>query len=59
MQWFWTDDLAALLIEHGLVGPERLIAWINRPVAYSAADEAEGLEMARHLFGDAADTDAA
>jgi hypothetical protein len=59
MQWFWTDDLAAMLIEHGLVGPERLNAWTSRPVAYSAPDEADRLEMARHLIGDVADTDAA
>jgi hypothetical protein len=59
MQWFWTDDLAALLIEQGLVGPEPLSAWISRPVAYSATDEADGLELARHLFGDATDSDAA
>ncbi|MFZ0491753.1 MAG: hypothetical protein WAM81_00985 [Acidimicrobiia bacterium] len=59
MQWFWTDDLAALLIEHGLVGPEHLIAWTSRPVAYSAAEETDGLEMARHLIGDVANTDAA
>jgi hypothetical protein len=59
MQWFWTDDLAALLIEQGLVGPERLIAWTSRPVAYSTTDGMDELEMARRLIGDVADTDAA
>ena len=59
MRWFWTDDLAALLIEQGLAGPERLLGWTRSPVSYSAPDETDGLEVARRLIGDLADTDAA
>lgn len=59
MRWFWTDDLAALLVEHGLVSPERLRDWTLRPVAYAAPEETEGLDLARALIGETAGTDAA
>lgn len=51
MQWFWTDDLAGLLLDTGEVGPEHVSNWIHRPVAYSAPDDAVALEIARFLLG--------
>jgi len=59
MRWFWTDDLAALLVEHGFVGSERLREWTERPVAYAVPDETEGLDVARSLIGDEPNSDAA
>jgi hypothetical protein len=51
MQWFWTDDLAVLLLEQGEVSPERVSGWMQRPAAYAAPDDAAPLETARLLLG--------
>ena len=51
MPWFWTDDLADLLIEQEGVRPESLTEWKQRPVAISVPDNAEPLEVARALLG--------
>ncbi len=49
--WFWTDDLARLLVEDG-VAPDRVADWLRHPVAHAAA-EADPLEMARRLLEEA------
>jgi hypothetical protein len=59
MQWFWTDDLAVELVEHDRVAPERLGGWVERPVAYAAADESSALDVARLLLSSDGVTSAA
>jgi hypothetical protein len=51
MPWFWTDDLAELLVEHAGVRPETLAEWMLRPVAISVPEGSEPLEVARSLLG--------
>lgn len=50
MAWLWTDTLAALLVEQDRVPPARVAEWVDRPVAYRLAEEAEALELARDLL---------
>ncbi len=50
MAWCWTDALAALLVEHDRVAPTRVADWVERPVAYRLADDAQALELARGLL---------
>ena len=59
MAWFWTDDLARLLIDAGT--PEReLSELLSRPAAVAASDEIRALEIAKRLAGiDPAESDAA
>ena len=59
MAWFWTDDLARLLIDAGT--PERALSeLLSRPAAVAAPDEAKALEVAKRLAGlDPAESDAA
>ena len=51
MTWFWTDDLADLLIEHDGLRPETMTEWTQRPAALAAPEGTEALEFARALFG--------
>ena len=51
MPWFWTDDLADLLIEHEGVRPESLTEWKLRPVAIAVADNTDPVDVARALLG--------
>lgn len=46
MRWFWSDELAEALRVHEPVSPEQIAGWIERPVAYSAPDDATALELA-------------
>jgi hypothetical protein len=57
--WFWTDDLARLLIDAGT--PERALSeLLSRPAAVAASDETKALEIAKRLAGlDPAESDAA
>lgn len=48
MTWFWSDDLARLLIEVDGVAPTRLRDWISGPTAYRG--DGEPLDFARHLL---------
>lgn len=59
MAWFWTDELARLLIEAGM--PERSLSeLLARPAAIAASDRDAALEVARRLSAvDAEETDAA
>lgn len=51
MPWFWTDDLAELLIERAGIPPETLAEWTQRPVALAGPDGAEPIEFALGLLG--------
>lgn len=43
MRWVWTDELAKELAD------EQPSEWIDRPVAYAVADDADLQEVARRL----------
>jgi hypothetical protein len=53
MAWFWSDDLARLLIERDGISPERVSAWLSGPVAHRS--DGEALELARTLLGAASE----
>ncbi|MEX2653900.1 MAG: hypothetical protein WD532_02610 [Acidimicrobiia bacterium] len=59
MAWFWTDELARLLIEAGV--PERSLSeLLAHPAAIAATDRDAALDVARRMSSvDAEDTDAA
>jgi hypothetical protein len=46
--WFWTDELARVLIERDGVDPQRLSDWITAPIAHRS--DADALEFARELL---------
>ncbi len=48
MVWFWTDDLARLLVTEDGISRESISDWINHPIAI--VGEGDGLSMARALF---------
>lgn len=48
MSWFWSDDLARLLIEHDAVSAEIVAAWVSAPTAHRG--EGDPLEFARRLL---------
>ncbi len=48
MTWFWSDDLARLLIERDGVPPQRVSAWISGPTAHRS--DLGALEFARQLL---------
>jgi hypothetical protein len=48
MAWYWTDDLARLVIDHDGVPPERLATWLSVPSAYRS--DLEPIAFARELF---------
>jgi hypothetical protein len=51
MPWFWTDDLADLLIEHDGLSPGAVAGWTQRPAALAAPEGTEALEFARAVLG--------
>jgi hypothetical protein len=51
MAWFWTDDLARILIEEGVVTRDAVQDWINRPVGIAVGDDADPTETGRSLLG--------
>lgn len=51
MPWFWTDDLAELLLEQADIRPETVAEWTQRPVGLAVPDGAEPLAVARALLG--------
>jgi hypothetical protein len=48
--WFWTDDLADLLIEQDGVDPATVADWKVRPAGLSAPETVEPLEYARMML---------
>ena len=50
MTWLWTDTLAALLVEHDGVSPERLAAWAERPIGYRIDEGVDPLALARRVL---------
>lgn len=51
MPWFWTDDLAELLVEQAGIRPETVVEWKQRPVALAGPDGTDPLEFAQALLG--------
>jgi len=51
MPWFWTDDLADLLIERDDLRPESMTEWTDRPSALAAPEGVDALDFARTLLG--------
>lgn len=51
MPWFWTDDLADLLVEHDGLRPESVNEWTQRPAAFAAPEDTDALGFARTLLG--------
>jgi hypothetical protein len=49
LAWFWTDDLARLLLDAELAEEPSVRSWIDRPVAISGPDDAEPLTVALEL----------
>lgn len=49
MPWFWTDDLARMLIDQDGYRPEALAEWTQRPAALAVPDHTDPLEFARLL----------
>jgi hypothetical protein len=52
MAWFWTDDLARILIDEGAVSREGVQDWINRPVGIAGAEDADPAQIGRRLLGE-------
>ena len=52
MTFLWTDTLAALLMEHDGIAPERVARWRDHPVAYRLGEGMDPLVLARGLLGD-------
>lgn len=49
MAWFWTDDLARLLLDAELAEESSVRSWLDRPVAVSGPEDADPLAVARTL----------
>ncbi|HSR14450.1 MAG TPA: hypothetical protein VLL51_01770 [Gemmatimonadales bacterium] len=47
MAWLWSDTLAALLMEHDLVCPDRVASMTAHLVAYRLAEGENPLDLAR------------
>lgn len=54
MTWYWTDDLARVLIDSGAVERSRVVGWLSCPVAVRG-DSASSDEVARVLLGEEED----
>lgn len=52
MAWFWTDDLARILIDEGAVSREAVQDWISRPVGVAVAEDADPVQIGRFLLGE-------
>jgi hypothetical protein len=57
MTWFWSDDLARLLIEHDAAPPASVARWITSPRAFRG--DGDALEFARRLMAAETEDDAA
>jgi hypothetical protein len=52
MAWYWTDDMARLLLERDLVPADRMGEWMNRPVALAGPADGDPVCIALSLIGD-------
>lgn len=50
MAWLWSDTLAALLVEHDRVRPERVVGMTERPIGYRLGADEDPLELARAVL---------
>lgn len=50
MPWFWTDDLAHMLIDQDGCQPDSLSEWTRRPSAWAVPDGTDALDFARALL---------
>ena len=50
MAWLWTDTLAALLVEHDGITPDRVADWVRRPMAYRLDEDQDPLTLARRIL---------
>lgn len=51
MAWFWTDDLARVLIDAGEAERSSVSGWLERPVAIAAPEESDPLDVGRERLG--------
>lgn len=51
MPWFWTDDVACLLIERDLVDPAQVQLFVERPYAVAMTDGADAVEVMLAVLG--------
>lgn len=51
MAWLWSDDLARLLVEHGVADESTVAEWITTPIAFRVDDEEEPRSAAHRLLG--------
>ena len=51
MPWYWTDDLARLLIDAGKVAERAVANWLSAPVAIRSEQE-DSLAVAASLLPD-------
>jgi hypothetical protein len=51
MAWFWSDDLARVLLEAHEASEAEMRDWIQRPVAIAAAQDTDPLMLARRIAG--------
>lgn len=54
MAWYWTDDMARLLLDRDLVPVDMVGEWITRPVALAGPADGDPVQIALALIGDAA-----
>jgi hypothetical protein len=50
MTWFWTDDLARVLLARGLTNERSVQDWLMRPVAVAGPNDADPVAMAQGLL---------
>lgn len=51
MSWLWTDEIADILLERGLVSQTEVAVWKARPFAVATSDGADPVEVGRALLG--------
>lgn len=51
MPWVWSDELAARLLQAGIVESDGVDRWTLRPVAFSVDDPEDILVLGRRLLG--------
>jgi hypothetical protein len=57
LAWFWSDDLARVMLEAGEASERQVRDWISLPVAVAGTADADPLEIARRLAGHAVESD--